>query len=69
LLFIENEGEFIKGTGRFEVSVKAGFLRSGVFDAQNIVTIPRAKLLRKPGNLIPSPMAAAETAARMWLGL
>ena len=35
-------------SSRFEVSVKAGFLRSGVFDAQNIVTIPRAKLLRKP---------------------
>jgi mRNA interferase MazF len=32
---------------RFEVSVKTRFLRSGAFDAQNMVTIPRAKLLRK----------------------
>ncbi len=56
-------------SSRFEVSVRAGFLRSGVFDAQNIVTVPRAKLLRKLGCLKPSQMAAVETAARLWLGL
>ena len=54
---------------RFEVSVRTAFLRSGVFDAQNIVTIPRAKLLRKLGNLKPSQIAAVETAVRLWLGL
>ena len=56
-------------SSRFEVSVKAGFLRPGVFDAQNIVTIPRAKLLRKLGNLKPSQMAAVEVPVRLWLGL
>ena len=59
----------IPRSSRFEVSVKTGFLRSGVFDAQNIVTIPRAKLLRKLGNLNPAQMAAVETAVRLWLGL
>jgi mRNA interferase MazF len=54
---------------RFEVIVKTGFLRSGVFDAQNIVTMPRARLLRKLGNLKPSQMAAVETVVRLWLGL
>lgn len=56
-------------SSRFEVNVKANFLRPGVFDAQNILTIPRAKLLRKLGVLAPSQMAAAETAVRLWLGL
>lgn len=54
---------------RFEVSLKAGFLRSGVFDAQNIVTLPRAKLVRKLGKLNPSQMAEVETIVRLWLGL
>jgi mRNA interferase MazF len=31
----------------FEVASATRFLRPGVFDAQNLVTIPRAKLLRK----------------------
>jgi mRNA interferase MazF len=51
------------------VSVKTGFLRSGVFDAQNIVTIPRGKPLRKLGKLNPSQIADVETAVRLWLGL
>lgn len=32
---------------RFEVGVKVRFLRPGVFDAQNLVTIPHAKLIRR----------------------
>jgi putative NIF3 family GTP cyclohydrolase 1 type 2 len=35
--------------GRFEVAVHALFLKSGVFDAQNLVTIPEAKLIRSVG--------------------
>ncbi|MGB3691270.1 MAG: type II toxin-antitoxin system PemK/MazF family toxin [Spirulinaceae cyanobacterium] len=35
---------------RFEVEVKVRFLKSGVFDVQNLITIPHAKLLRKLGN-------------------
>jgi mRNA interferase MazF len=36
---------------RFEVNVKTRFLKPGVFDAQNLVTIPRAKLIKKLGTL------------------
>ncbi|MCU0535756.1 MAG: type II toxin-antitoxin system PemK/MazF family toxin [Hydrococcus sp. Prado102] len=34
---------------RFEVQIKAKFLREGAFDVQNIITIPHAKLLRNIG--------------------
>ena len=37
--------------GRFEISVPTAFLRLGVFDAQNLVTIPDAKLIRCIGAL------------------
>jgi mRNA interferase MazF len=36
---------------RFEVNVETRFLRPGVFDVQNLVTIPSIKLIRKPGIL------------------
>lgn len=35
---------------RFEVPLKVSFLRVGAFDAQNLVTIPHAKLIRRLGN-------------------
>jgi mRNA interferase MazF len=54
---------------RFEVVLTARFLRPGVFDAQNLVTIPHAKLLRKLGVLSPTQLAAVEAAVRAWLGL
>jgi mRNA interferase MazF len=54
---------------RFEVAITTRFLRLGVFDAQNLVTIPRAKLLRKLGILSPPQLAAVEAAVRAWLGL
>jgi mRNA interferase MazF len=38
---------------RFEVATRAPFLRPGVFDAQNLVTIPRAKLIRRLGLVSP----------------
>ena len=37
---------------RFEVPVDVRFLRKGVFDVQNLVTVPHAKLVRKLGNLL-----------------
>lgn len=55
--------------GRFEVAVRALFLKSGVFDAQNLVTIPEAKLIRAVGTLRPDDLVAVETAVRAWLGL
>ncbi len=54
---------------RFEVDVQARFLKSGVFDAQNLVTIPRAKLIRRLGDLTSPQLAAVEEAVRRWLGL
>jgi mRNA interferase MazF len=54
---------------RFEVNIKARFLRPGVFDAQSLVTIPRPKLMRKLGALSPEQLAAVEKATRLWLGL
>jgi mRNA interferase MazF len=53
---------------RFEVSVKAKFLREGVFDVQNIVTIPHAKLIRKLGDLIPEQFVEIEKRLLFWLG-
>lgn len=54
---------------RFEVEIKAKFLRPGVFDAQNLVTIPQAKLIRNLGILSHEHLAAIENAVRSWLGL
>jgi mRNA interferase MazF len=54
---------------RFEVAITTRFLRPGVFDAQNLVIIPRSKLLRKLGVLSPTQLAAVEAAVRTWLGL
>jgi mRNA interferase MazF len=54
---------------RFEVAVPVPFLRTGVFDAQNLVTIPYAKLIRKLGVLSAERLAQVEVAVRSWLGL
>lgn len=59
----------VQGT-RFEVAVQANFLHgSGVFDAQQIVTVPQVKLVRKLGDLAPDQLALVEEAVRRWLGL
>ena len=54
---------------RFEVKIKIGFLREGVFDAQSLVTIPHAKLIRRIGNLPVTQLAEVERAVAEWLGL
>lgn len=59
----------VQGT-RFEVTVRAKFLHGGgVFDAQQIVTVPQAKLVRKLGDLAPSELALVEEVVRRWLEL
>jgi mRNA interferase MazF len=59
----------VQGT-RFEVTVQARFLQGpGVFDAQQISTIPQVKLLRKLGDLPPDQFALVEQAVRHWLAL
>jgi hypothetical protein len=50
------------------VPVRPLFLRQGVFDAQNLVTIPEAKLVRRVGTLRPEDIALVENVVRAWLG-
>jgi mRNA interferase MazF len=54
---------------RFEVKLQIRFLRDGGFDAQNLVTIPHAKLIRKLGLLTDSQMIEVEEKLKFWLGL
>lgn len=54
---------------QFEAEVSVGFLRAGGFDAQNLVTIPHAKLVRQLGKLSGTQLAIVEAAVRSWLGL
>ena len=54
---------------RFEVDVKVKFLRTGVFDVQNIITIPHVKLLRKLGRLTLEQLEEVERVLLFWLGL
>jgi mRNA interferase MazF len=53
----------------FEVDVDAAFLKAGVFDAQQIVTVAQARLVRRIGELEPESLALVEDAVRRWLGL
>jgi mRNA interferase MazF len=58
----------VQGT-RFEVVVAKRFLQPGAFDAQGLVTVARARLLRPLGKLQPDEMALVEEAVKRWLGL
>ena len=54
---------------RFEVRIAKRFLDEGSFDAQNPVTLPHARLIRRLGALSTQELAAIEDAVRLWLGL
>lgn len=54
---------------RFEVETRVPFLKPGAFDAQGLVTIPFAKLLRPIGHLKPQDLRAVESAVCLWLGI
>jgi len=54
---------------RFEVEVKARFLKSGVFDVQNLITVPHSKLLRKLGELNSEQLSQVQDALLVWLRL
>ena len=58
----------VQGT-QFEVTVQAPFLKPGVFDAQQVLTVPQAKLVRKLGDLPAGQLALVEQVVRHWLGL
>ena len=57
-----------KRGGRFEVDHQAPHFRPGVFDAQNIGTVPTAKLVRRLAHLADDKFAEVEEAVRHWLG-
>lgn len=54
---------------RFEIKQRIRFLREGGFDAQNLLTIPHAKFIRKLGSLTTSQLNEIEERVRFWLGL
>lgn len=59
----------LQGT-RFEVMAQAPFLRpGGVFDVQQIVTVPQVKLVRHLGDLPANELALVEDALRRWLSV
>jgi len=51
------------------VVFRVPFLRPGGFDAQSIVTVPHAKLLRALGTLTTAQLAEVEARVSLWLGL
>ena len=53
---------------RFEVDSNVRFLKSGAFDAQNIITIPTVKFIRQLGTLPDDQMTEVENAVKLWLG-
>jgi mRNA interferase MazF len=58
----------VRGT-RFEVVVPKRFLDPGAFDAQGLVTVAPARLLRRLGHLEPGELQSVEEAVRRWLAL
>jgi mRNA interferase MazF len=54
---------------RFEIPSEVSFLRPGAFDAQNLVTIPIAKLIRRLGYLPTNQLKNVESVLAKWLGL
>ena len=54
---------------KFEVNVAARFLKPGAFDAQGLVTVPHARLVRPIGMLAAIQLQDAEVSIRAWLGL
>ena len=53
---------------RFEVASNVRFLKSGAFDAQNIITIPTVKLVRRLGTLPDDQLTSVEQLVKLWLG-
>ena len=57
-----------RGT-RFELGSHERFLKAGAFDAQNLVTVPEAKLLRRLGKIQAKHFDDVMAAVLMWLGV
>jgi len=54
---------------RFEVTVPVRFLKPGAFDAQGLVTVPVAWLIRRVGTLSDTQIKLVESAVCDWLGI
>lgn len=54
---------------RFEVATALRFLKPGAFDAQGLVTVPLARLVRHVGTLRPELFTSVEAAVQLWLGM
>lgn len=53
---------------RFEIASSERFLKAGVFDAQNLVTVPQAKLIRRLGVLSDGCLEEVGKVVLQWLG-
>jgi len=53
----------------YEAAIAVGFLKTGAFDGQSLVTVPSVRLLKRLGRLTGSQMSAVEAAVCDWLGL
>lgn len=53
---------------RFEVSLAIPFLQVGAFDAQNLVTVPVVKLIRRLGVLSDNQRDTVVDVVSRWLG-
>lgn len=56
------------GGGRFEIEHRAPHFLPGVFDAQNVGTVPVAKLMRLLARLPADKLVQVEAAVQRWLG-
>lgn len=54
---------------RFEVVTNVRFLKEGAFDAQQIVSVPTVKLVKRIGTLPSEQLTNVEAAVCRWLGL
>src|SRR5438552_6268937 len=53
----------VQGT-RFEVPIPKRFLKAGAFDAQGLITVAQARLIRRLGKLPPDELALVEDAVK-----
>ena len=54
---------------RFEVVVPVRFLKTGAFDAQGLITVPTAWLVRKLGSLTITQIQPIDSVVCAWLGI
>jgi mRNA interferase MazF len=53
----------------FEIASNVRFLKPGAFDAQGLVTITSARLLRRVGKLPEEEMSRVVVGVQTWLGM